>query len=108
MLYMAKEQSNNFDALIACHSLVMIRYLLLVYILGKRQMSGPVGPLFRELSDDQNVLVVAQSLWEKVKELLLGSRQVLCYGIEPDVMNYILDIIEKTIIDQMSIASAKL
>ncbi|ACL05876.1 transposase IS4 family protein [Desulfatibacillum aliphaticivorans] len=108
MLYMAKEQSNNFDALIACHSLVMIRYLLLVYILGKRQMTGPVGPLFRELSDDQNVLVVAQSLWEKVKELLLGSRQVLCYGIEPDVMNYILDIIEKTIIDQMSIASAKL
>jgi hypothetical protein len=29
MLYMAKEQSNTFDALIACHSLVMSRYLLL-------------------------------------------------------------------------------
>jgi hypothetical protein len=29
MLYMAKEQSNTFDALIACHSLVMIRHLLL-------------------------------------------------------------------------------
>jgi IS4 transposase len=28
MLYMAKEQSNTFDALVACHSLVMIRYLL--------------------------------------------------------------------------------
>ena len=45
MLYMAKEQSNTFDALVACHSLVMARYLLLVYILSKRRMNGPVGPL---------------------------------------------------------------
>ncbi len=41
MLYMAKEQSNTFDALVACHSLVMIRYLILVYILSKRRLAGP-------------------------------------------------------------------
>jgi hypothetical protein len=60
MLYMAKEQSNTFDALIACHSLVMIRYLLLVYILGKRRLTGPVGPLFRQLADDQSMLMSGQ------------------------------------------------
>jgi hypothetical protein len=44
MLYMAKEQSNTFDALVACHSLVMIRYLLLVYILGKRRLNRAGRP----------------------------------------------------------------
>jgi IS4 transposase len=59
MLYMAKEQSNTFDALVCCHSLVMIRYLLLVYILSKRRLTGPIGPLFRQLSDDQSMLMMA-------------------------------------------------
>jgi glutathione peroxidase-family protein len=78
MLYMAKEQSNTFDALVACHSLVMARYLLLVYILSKRRMNGPVGPLFRRLSDNQSLLAMAQSLWAFVKELIIRSSDVLC------------------------------
>ena len=57
MLNMAKEQSKTFDALIACHSLVMIRYLLLVYIMSKRKISGPLGPLFRQLADGQSLLL---------------------------------------------------
>ena len=108
MLYMAKEQSNNFDALIACHSLVMIRYLLLVYIMGKRRLTGPVGPLFRHLADDQSLLMMAQSLWANVKELIIRSSDVLCYKIEPDTLFHFIDIIEDTIIRQTRIASAKL
>jgi hypothetical protein len=108
MLYMAKEQSNTFDALIACHSLVMIRSLLLVYILGKRRLTGPVGPLFRQLADDQSMLMMAQSLWANVKELIIRSSDVLCYKIEPDTLFHFIDIIEDTIIRQTRIASAKL
>jgi glutathione peroxidase-family protein len=108
MLYMAKEQSNTFDALVACHSLVMARYLLLVYILSKRRMNGPVGPLFRRLSDNQSLLAMAQSLWAFVKELIIRSSDVLCYKIEPDTLFHFIDIIEDTIIGQTRIASAKL
>jgi hypothetical protein len=108
MLYMAKEQSNTFDALVACHSLVMIRYLLLVYILGKRRLSGSVGPLFRQLADDQSLLMMAQSLWANVKELIIRSSDVLCYKIEPDTLLHFIDIIEDTIIRQTRLASAKL
>ena len=108
MLYMAKEQSNTFDALVACHSLVMIRYLLLVYILEKRRLTGPVGPLFRELSDNQSMLMMAQSLWANVKELIIRSSDVLCYKIEPDTLFHFIDIIEDAIIRQTRIVSAKL
>jgi hypothetical protein len=45
MLYMAKEQSNTFDALIACQSLVMIRYLLLVYIFGQTKINWRTRPI---------------------------------------------------------------
>jgi DDE superfamily endonuclease len=108
MLYMSKEQSKTFDALIACHSLVMIRYLLLVYILSKRRLTGSVGPLFRQLADDQSLLVMAQSLWANVKELIIRSSDVLCYKIAPDTLFHFIDIIEDTIIRQTRIASAKL
>jgi len=108
MLYMAKEQSNTFDALVACHSLVMIRYLLLVYILSKRRLIGPVGPLFRELAEDQSMLMMAQALWTNVKELIIRSSDVLCYKIEPDILFHFIDIIEDTIIKQTQLASAKL
>jgi hypothetical protein len=33
MLYMGKEQSNTFDALVASYSMVLIRHLMLVFIL---------------------------------------------------------------------------
>lgn len=96
---MAKEQSNNFDALVVCHSLVMIHYLLLVYILSKRRIIGPVSLLFRQLADDQNMLVLAQSLSANVKELIIRSSDVLCYKIGPDALFHFNDIIEDTIIN---------
>ena len=108
MPYMSKEQSNTFDALVACHSLVMIRYLSIVHILAKRRLTGPIGPLFRQPADDHSMLTMAQSLWATVKELMIRSSDVLCYPIEPDTLFHFIDIIADTIINQMKIASAKL
>jgi hypothetical protein len=108
MLYMGKEQSNTFDAMVACYSLVMIRYLLLVYILSKRRLVGPLGPLFRQVSEDQTLLMLAETVWAYVKELIIRSSDVLCYKIEPDLLFHFFDIIEDTILRQTRLTSAKL
>ena len=108
MLYMGKEQSNTFDAMIACYSLVMIRYLLLVYILSKRRLAGPLGPLFRQVSENQTVMMLAETVWAYVKELIIRSSDILCYKIEPDVLFNFFDIIEDAIIRHTRLVSAKL
>ena len=108
MLYMGKEQSHTFDAMVACYSLVMIRYLLLVYILSKRRLTGPLGPLFRQVSENQTVMMLAETVWAYVKELIIRSSDVLCYKIEPDVLLNFFDIIEDTIIRHTRLVSAKL
>jgi hypothetical protein len=54
------------------------------------------------------MLMMAQSLWANVKELIIRSSDVLCYKIEPDTLFHFIDIIEDTIIRQTRIASAKL
>jgi hypothetical protein len=45
-----------------------------------------VGPLFRQLADDHSLLLMAQSLWANVKELIIRSTDILCYKIEPDTL----------------------
>ena len=108
MLYMGKEQSNTFDALVACQSLVMIRYLILVYIQIKRRLNTAVGPLFRQISDDQSIWMFSRTIWAQVKELIVKSTGVLSYQIEPDLMLHFIDIIEDLIINQARLATAKL
>jgi hypothetical protein len=108
MLYMGKEQSNTFDAVITCYSMVMIRYLLLVYILGKRMVMGPIGPLFRELSDENLLLSMVEKLWAYIKELIIRSSHVICYKIEPDIVLHLLDMIEDTIVKPINLSTAKL
>jgi len=108
MLYMGKEQSNTFDAAVACYSMVMIRYLLLVYILNKRMANGPMGPLFRELSDENQLLSMAEKLWAYIKELIIRSSHVISYKIEPDIVLHMLDIIEDSIVKPLNLSTAKL
>ena len=67
-----------------------------------------LGPLFRQLADDQSLLVIAQSLWTHVKKLIIRSSDILCCKIKPDILFHFIDIIEDTIIRQTRIASAKL
>jgi len=49
LLGLGKGQSETFDAVVARASIVAIRCLILIYILAKRQLTGPIGPLFRIL-----------------------------------------------------------
>lgn len=108
LLDLGKEQSNTFDAIIAGYSLVMIRYLLLVYVLNKSRITGPVGPLFRELVDQHQFLCIANQLWSDFKELLLTSTHVICHKIEPDILFYMIDLMENTIVQHVKLSSAKL
>lgn len=108
LFYMGKDQSNTFDALIAANSLVMIRYLLIVYILSKRRLDGPIGPLFRQESDRQTFLVFAKAIWDNVKELIFRSSDILSYQIDLDILFHVIDIIENAIVGQIPILTAKL
>ncbi len=108
LLYMGKDQSNTFDAQVAANSLVMIRYLLIVYILSKRRIQGPIGPLFRQESDRQSFLIFAKAIWDNVKELIFKSSDILSYKIDLDILFHVIDIIEDTVISQIQILSAKL
>jgi len=107
MLYLGKEQSNTFDAAVTCYSLVMIRYLLLVYILSRYEFTG-VGPLFRDLSDSHLQLCFAEKIWNHIKELMLTSSNLICHEIDSDIMLYFLDIVEETIVNQIQFFPAKL
>ncbi|MEW5801120.1 MAG: transposase [bacterium] len=108
MLYLGKEQSNTFDAIVASYSLVMIRYLLLVYILNKNNLIGPLGPLFRDIADSHLQLQVAEKIWDAIKEFMLTSSELICYEIEPNVILHLLDIVENAIISQVHQIPAKL
>ncbi|MFZ2631264.1 MAG: transposase [Desulfosalsimonadaceae bacterium] len=108
MLCLGKEQSNTFDAAIACYSIMMLRYLLLVYLVSKRRIIGPLGPLFRQVSDDHLLLAFAEKIWAYVKELIIKSSQIICYKMEPDVILQMIEIVENNIVSQTRLSTAKL
>ena len=108
MLYLGKEQSETFDAIVACYSIVMIRYLLLVYILNKYNLTGPMGPLFRELVESHLQLALAEKMWAYVKELMITSSQLFWPEMEPDKFLHLLDIVEDAITNQVQMLTAKL
>ncbi|WP_435550711.1 transposase [Desulfobacterium sp. N47] len=108
LLYLGSEQSNTFDAVIASYSLTMIRYLLLVYIFNKSKLLGPLGPLFRELSDDQIYFSMANKFWRNVKELIIMSSQLLSDEIDTNNILYILEVIENVLYNQLDYSTAKL
>jgi len=108
MLYMGKEQSKTFDAAIACHSIVMIRYLLLVYILNKRRVTSGIGSIFRSVVDEQQSRLFADKIWTYVKEQLLKSMKLLSYKIDLDIVFHIFDIIDDIICKKMDLLTAKL
>ena len=100
MLYLGKEQSNIFDATVACYSIMMLRYLLLVYILNKNNITTPIGPLFRHLAEEQSISYFAEKIWAYVKELIIKSSEILCYEIKPDKVMQLLDNVENIILNQ--------
>ena len=107
MLYLGKEQSNTFDAAVTCYSLVMIRYLLLIYILNRYEFTG-VGHLFRDISDSHLQLCFAEKIWNHIKELMITSSDLICHKINSDIMFHLLDIVEEAIVSQIQFLPAKL
>ena len=108
MLYLGKEQSETFDAVVASYSLVMIRYLLLVFILRKYRLTVPLGQLFRELAETHLQLVMMETMWGYIKDILILSSDLLLGEIEPDRFLHFLDIVEDAILMQVQGATAKL
>jgi IS4 transposase len=108
LLYLGKEQSETFDAVLACYSLVMIRYLLLVYILHKYQLTGPMGPLFRDLSELYLQLYLTEKVWAYIKELMIVSSELLWPQMEPDKFIHLIEIVEHAILNQLAELTAKL
>ncbi len=108
MLYLGEEQSQTFDAALASYSFVMIRYLLLVYILNKYQIKGPMGPLFQDLVDEHIQLYLAEEVWAYIKELMITSSQLFCPEMEPDKFLYLIEIVEEALTHQLQKLTAKL
>jgi len=94
MLYLGKEQSKTFDAAVASYSLMMIRYLLLIYLMNNGRLIGPLGPLFREVSDTELMLQVAEQLWEQIKLAMFKSIDLFLKRIEYKYVIKLIDIIE--------------
>ena len=105
---MGKEQSETFDAVIACYSLVMIRYLLLVYILARHGHRVSLGPLFREMVETHLQMFYMAKVWDKVKALMFVSSPLVCTKIDPDNFLELIDILENIIMEQLIITTAKL
>ena len=94
MLYLGKEQSKTFDAAVAGYSVMMIRYLLLIYLMNNSRIIGPLGPLFRDVSDTELMLQVADHLWEQIKHAMLKSIDLFLNRIEYKSVIKLIDIIE--------------
>ena len=108
LLGLGKGQSETFDAVVAWASIVAIRYLILIYILAKRQLAGPIGPLFQELAREHLQLALIQSLWTRIRQILMLSSQLFSTTSEPDEFFYLLDVLENSLINSPAEGCAKL
>ncbi len=108
MLNLGKEQSRTFDAVVSSYSIVMLRYLLLVFLMSKRRTTGSFGPLFRELSEKQTFLHMVEKMWDYVKELIIKSSHLVCYEIELDTVLQLINIAENSLFDTGRLVTAKL
>jgi hypothetical protein len=97
LLGLGKGQSETFDAVVAWASIVMIRYLILLYILAKRQLTGPIGPLFQELARDHLELALIESLWTRIRQILMLSSQLFSSDSDPEEFFYLLDVLETSL-----------
>ena len=86
----------------------MIRYLLLVYILNKYKLTGPIGPLFRGLVETHLQLYMAEKVWAYIKDLMIASSQLFWPEMEPDKFLHLIEIIEDAITNQLQKLTAKL
>ena len=103
-----RNRVKPYDAVVASYSLVMIRYLFLVFVLRKYHRTVPLGPLFRELAETHLQLVMMETMWCHIKDILILSSDLLLADIEPDMFLHFLDIVEDAILMQVEKATEKL
>ncbi len=108
MLYLGKEQSEIFEAVIASISITMIRYLLLVYLMRQMHPVGPVGPLFKELAETQLQLLFLEKIWLYIKELMITSSDLFYLESDKDNLFQLINFIENIITEQLAKPTAKL
>jgi hypothetical protein len=108
LLGLGKDQSETFDAVVAWASVVMIRYLILVHILSKRHCPGPIGSVLQELACQHLQLAFIESLWTRIRQILMLSSQLFSTDSEPDELLYLLDVLENSLTDSQLNAYAKL
>lgn len=107
MLYLGKEQSKTFEAAVASYSIAMIRYLLLVYLMNNCRLIGPLGPLFREVSDHELLMQAANQLWEQIKQAMFKSIDLFLDKIEYKYIVKLIDIIEDALFGYTKTVTAK-
>jgi len=109
MLALGQGQSECFDALIAWTSIVMIRYLLLVYMLaGKQGMSSSIGPLFEQLAQQHLELTVMPVLMDRLRQVFMMSSLLFQETSETENLLYMLDLIDNAICHKPINSCAKL
>jgi len=101
LLGLEKCQGQTLDALVAWTSIVMIRYLILVHILAKRQIRGPLGPLFKDLAYEHLQIAFIKSFCDRLKNIAMLSSQLFSSDTDIDHFFYLLDILENTPINSI-------
>lgn len=94
LLELGKGQSETFDAVVAWASIVMIRHPLLIFV--KRQIIGPIDPLFKELAHEHQLLATMRSLWGRFRQILMLSSQLFSSSQNPGELFYFLDVLENS------------
>jgi hypothetical protein len=107
MLYLGKEQSNTFDAVVASCSLVMVRHLLLTYVLNKYRGGQGIGPLFRELSEEHLQICMMEEIWSQLKEIFILSIYLVFEDVDCEKMLDLFDIVEGSMKPTLVKTSAK-
>jgi len=79
-------------------SIVMIRYILLVYIVSRKSVAGAsVGPLYQLLAQQHLEMVVVNLLVDRIRQVFMMSSQILGDRNSTENFLYIFDIIETAI-----------
>ncbi len=87
---------------------MVIRYLLLVHILSKRQGAGPIGPLLHELARQHLELAAMPLVFERIHRIFMMSSHLIGIGTQTESILYLTDLIEYALLMGHETQCAKL
>lgn len=104
LLDFGKEQNQDFDAIVAHHSLVFIRYILIAYILRTKGIRSLVAVLFEKVADQILEITYARRIMDYFKLLLCLSIEILSVKIAGEKLFQLLKLIDHLTETQLAIA----